>query len=82
MLVAKGSVVSFPISWLAESPGATCPDCAAPAGRPVLYGMPTPDVLDALATGAIEVVLGGCCIAPTSPSHRCQSCGSEFGGFE
>lgn len=68
----------WPESWRSSAPGATCPSCGEPTGRPILRGMPGPDVLEALDAGEIDVVIGGCSITDGMPTHACSSCGTEF----
>lgn len=53
-----------------------CPQCNERLGMPIAYGMPGPDLIDSAERG--EVVLGGGCIDPESPTHRCKACGHEW----
>ena len=45
-----------------------CPQCGRP-GVPVLYGMPTPDAVEAADRG--EIALGGCVIEDDHATHVC-----------
>ncbi len=73
-------MTTWPKSWLAGSPGAACPTCGERSGRPILMGMPSGEVFEALDAGAIDIELGGCCISDDDPTHRCAACGVSFGG--
>lgn len=55
---------------------ALCPRCKQGLGMPIAYGMPVLDMMESAELG--EVVLGGCCIDPDSPTHRCKACGHEW----
>ena len=52
--------------------GITCPHCNKQDMAPVLYGFPTPEMID-LARQDI-VALGGCVFDSESPTHYCYSC--------
>ena len=67
---------TWPRSWKAGSRSARCPSCGASEGRPIMWGMPGPEVFEALAAGEIDIDLGGCCVEPQT--HRCRSCGTSF----
>lgn len=45
--------------------------------RPIVYGMPGPELVDASARG--EVSLGGCCISDDMPAFECPACGRTVG---
>ena len=72
-------MTTWPKSWLTTSPGRACPSCKAKAGRPILRGMPSPEVGQALAKGVIDVALGGCCVSEDDPDYVCRACGVQFG---
>lgn len=42
--------------------------------RPALYGMPTMDVVDALESGEISIVIGGCALPWAPVRHGCLDC--------
>lgn len=53
--------------WPAHS-SSSAPDapriaCGAPAGRPILMGMTSDLVFEALVASEIDIELGGCCMA-------------------
>ena len=54
---------------------AKCPHCGGKV-VPVVYGDPTPEVMDSAERG--KVILGGCCIAPDSPDYACAVCGQWY----
>ena len=70
---------SWPADWLAASPGRVCPFCKTASGRPIVRGMPGPDLMQAISRGRLNVVLGGCCISDHDPTHQCSRCGRTFG---
>jgi hypothetical protein len=47
-----------------------CPECGE-HGVPIVYGMPTPEMEEAVDRGEYE--LGGCCIGPDMPTHECPA---------
>lgn len=53
-----------------------CPDCGERAGVRPMYGMPTPEAMEAAARG--EIALGGCIIPWGSPHFRCLACSWEW----
>lgn len=68
----------WPRSWLPASPGARCPSCDTTTGRPIVMGMPSYDLFEAVERGVIDVVLGGCIVGEDDATHRCGRCGGEF----
>ena len=62
-----------------SEPPTTCPWCGSTDVAWYLWGMPGfSEELEAdLAAGRIAI--GGCCIGPVDPSHRCNACGRDFG---
>ena len=68
----------WPVSWLASSPGAVCPACGEAAGRPVVMGLPSPELIDAGISGELDIHFGGCCIMDEDPTHICAACGAGF----
>jgi hypothetical protein len=69
----------WPHEWRAGTPGALCPRCGTPTGRPILYGLPGPDVFEAERAGEIDIELGGCMVMGEDPRFRCRTCGLAFG---
>jgi transposase-like protein len=56
-----------------DAPGSqACPACGSALVVPVVYGMASPDVLEAYAAG--RVTLGGVREPPGSPHWRCRDC--------
>ena len=51
------------------SDSVTCPICGAPAVE-IAYGYPGPELFDAADRG--EVVLGGCIVDASNPTHMCS----------
>jgi hypothetical protein len=41
-----------------------------------MWGMPGPEVFEAMQASEIDIFLGGCCVEPAT--HRCGACGTEF----
>lgn len=70
----------WPKSWLAASPGRRCPGCGDRTGRPILWGMPSFEAIEALEAGVIDIAIGGCCISDADPRYECGNCGHRFGG--
>lgn len=68
----------WPAEWLSSAPGAPCPACGARAGRPILMGMPSGEVFEALEAGVVDIEIGGCCLTDDDPTHRCAACGEAF----
>ena len=54
------------------------PTCHGQPMRPIVYGMPGPELVEASAQGLIE--LGGCCISDDMPAWRCRVCGARADG--
>ncbi len=50
------------------SDSAICPFCGAPAVE-IVYGYPSPDLFDEAERG--DVVLGGCIVDDSNPTHCC-----------
>ena len=49
------------------------PLCCGQSMRPIVYGMPGPELIEASSRGVIE--LGGCCISDDMPAFACAVCG-------
>jgi hypothetical protein len=58
--------------------GASCPRCGAADVRPILYGFPSSEAIDAADRG--ELVLGGCVVSEDDPDIACRACGLRFVG--
>ena len=54
----------------------TCPVCGTAEARPIVYGLPTADLLEDPG-----VAIGGCVITPEAPGWQCRNpeCRHEFG---
>ena len=57
-----------------------CPACGAADVVPMVYGFPSPDMLDAAERR--EIVLGGCIVDSDSPGWCCVACRLPFGPLE
>jgi hypothetical protein len=60
---------------------ARCPECGEDTLRPIAYGLPSLELMEAAGRG--EVVLGGCVITPHAPAWACTRCryqGGTLGG--
>lgn len=57
--------------------GQTCPKCGSKKIARILYGLPDfIKIKKEVEEGSI--VLGGCCVLPWNPSHRCRDCGEDI----
>ena len=56
-----------------------CPNCGT-KGTPIVYGYPTYEAFENEQKG--EIILGGCCITPNSPTKVCKNCGKEWGKWK
>jgi hypothetical protein len=54
-----------------------CPACASAAVLPIVYGMPTPEMVLAEAAGG--PIVGGCAIYDDSPIWHCSACKHRWG---
>lgn len=72
-------MTAWPKTWLAAAPGRVCPACGRCSGRPILWGMPSDLVFEALERDEIDISIGGCCIADDDPTHECVACEARFG---
>ena len=55
-----------------------CPDCRSRDVVPIVYGLPSAQLLHAARRG--QVALGGCVISDTAPEWSCKVCGRNFKG--
>jgi hypothetical protein len=53
-----------------------CPKCKTKEGVDIIYGMPSPELLELSMLG--EVALGGCDIGGDDPERRCLKCDHEW----
>jgi len=53
-----------------------CPQCGSTAARPIVYGLPGKDLLQAANRGDVE--LGGCCIIHNAPAWECPDCSHRW----
>ncbi|MGA7119864.1 MAG: hypothetical protein WBY94_07200 [Polyangiaceae bacterium] len=62
-----------------KAPGPPCPVCKETNPRPVMYGMPPPEMGEAAARG--EIALGGCVVGRPGgyPQWECRKCGRRYG---
>lgn len=55
-----------------------CTRCDRTDAVPIIWGMPSPELLDAVSTGEVDAIIGGCCVTEPAPTHECRRCGSRF----
>ena len=55
----------------------SCPTCETPNPIEILYGLPSPEMVDAEAMGTIS--LGGSATQGDDPAYQCRQCGERFG---
>jgi len=55
----------------------SCPTCETPNPIEILYGSPSPEMMDAEAMGTIT--LGGSATLDDNPAYQCRQCGERFG---
>jgi DNA-directed RNA polymerase subunit RPC12/RpoP len=53
-----------------------CPKCGSRV-LPIVYGMPSVETRKEIAEG--KIALGGCIVAESAPTWRCDECGREGG---
>jgi ribosomal protein L37AE/L43A len=58
-----------------------CPSCGSARVARILYGLPAWDADLERALDSGRVVLGGCCVEPSSPAWQCRDCGEEWGHY-
>ena len=52
-----------------------CPECGATLTVGILYGLPSPDTLEAVERGEIPwAAIGGCVVDDTNPVWACPAC--------
>lgn len=57
-----------------------CPACGASVvPRPIVWGYPTRETMTAAERG--DVVLGGCLVSETDPTHLCPACQARLFEF-
>lgn len=61
---------------------AHCTRCDSTGTVPIVWGMPSPELLEAIGAGEIDAIIGGCCVEVPAPTHECQRCGSRFADGE
>lgn len=54
----------------------SCPKCGRTNPLRIVYGIPSPEPLDAAEMA--DIALGGCCIYDDSPDWECRFCGYRF----
>lgn len=52
-----------------------CPKCNSHKLKKIIYGYPSPELIEAYEKG--EIILGGCCIEDNSPFYKCSNCGED-----
>lgn len=55
-----------------DEPRGTCPRCGSASVTHILFGMPTPDIVESRPQW---VALGGCSIVAGYPDRECDACG-------
>lgn len=53
---------------------AKCPKCGSANVRPVVYGLPSTEAMEAQARGELAVEFGGCVISGNDPRWFCTDC--------
>lgn len=53
-----------------------CPRCGSKQVVPILYGMPSPEMIERSARG--EIVIGGCLTSENNPCWECLACGQQL----
>ena len=53
-----------------------CPACGSRENVRIVYGMPSPDLFEAVQAGT--VALGGCIMGEDDPNRVCRACGASF----
>jgi hypothetical protein len=59
-----------------EAAPTKCPRCHSDEVIPIVYGMPSPDLIEESRAG--RVALGGNVVWPEAPEWRCVACGLEW----
>ena len=60
---------------------ACCPKCGKKTSViQIVWGLPTPETERKADRG--DLVLGGCCVGPSDPTHYCRACEHSFGNRE
>ena len=54
-----------------------CPACGREESIPVVFGLPSPELMDAAEKGLVS--LGGCMMPEGPADFACRSCGLEWG---
>lgn len=57
--------------------GRVCPRCGREDSIPQVFGLPSPELMDAAEQGLVS--LGGCMMSPSPADFFCRSCGLEWG---
>jgi hypothetical protein len=57
-----------------------CPVCGEAAGVPIVWGFPTPDVVEKMEAGQwdVDVVLGGCVVPDPFVNVACRACRARW----
>ena len=58
----------------------TCPKCHSAEVRPIVYGLPSQEGVQAAQEK--KIVLGGCFISSSAHKWGCVDCGHRWGGTE
>ena len=53
-----------------------CPRCNSDKVLPILYGLPSDEMVEASVRG--KIALGGCAVFPGNPDYTCNNCGHEW----
>ena len=64
------------LSKKTSQPEKNCPFCGSDNISSIIYGYPSPELLDKAARG--EVSLGGCVITNYDPNKKCNVCGKSW----
>ena len=74
------SLQGTPALEASMEPAKPCPRCHSDEVVPILYGMPSPEVVEEPRAGRVK--LGGCVTWPEAPDWHCVACGHEWRGDE
>jgi HD domain len=77
-LVDNSALSDWPAELGPGRSGTTCPSCGEGDAHPIIWGMPSPELMEAVQQGLIDVALGGCCVTEDDPTHVCRACGLQF----
>ena len=66
----------MPVTDLQRPPNIKCPKCQSERVVPIVYGFPSDEMLELIASGEVEP--GGCCVQLGQPQFTCRECGHDW----